>query len=439
MGDLSDKVATVIDLGNYQELAIRLARDFGKVNFFKPWKRSAPSYHSLVIGQGFDEINRVRNLFDVVNETDIFIFPDVYDADLQLHLERLGKRVWGSRRAEEFEFNRGLFKRTLKEVGLPVPEYVEIQGMTALREFLEDHADEEWFIKRHLLRGDGETCAAENIELSRAILGQMDAYYGGLKELFKFIVEKKVEAAIEVAYDGICVDGQFTDGFVGCEAKNRAYIAAFTAYQDMNEHVRTVNEAFAPKLKECRMRSMWGTEIRVSEDGKPYFIDATCRMPSPPGELMLEMIGNLSEIIWHGSVGEFVQAEPVKPFGVEVMVYADWEDASTLPMQVPDKVRQWFKFDSCCKVGNTYHSIQFGGDEHYPWIRSQVAEIVAIGDSVEEAIELAKGYADELIGLNCEVTIEALADALKDIRAGEKEGVEFSANDIPDPSTILED
>jgi hypothetical protein len=437
MADLSNKVATVVDLGNYQELAIRLARDFGKVNYYKPWKRSAPSFHSLFVGDGFAEITRVRDLFRVVDETDIFIFPDVYDADLQLHLEGLGKRVWGSRNAEKFEFRRALFKETLKEVGLAVPEYEVVIGMTALRKFLADHDDEKWFIKRDLLRGDGETCPAEGGPLTDAVLDEMDAYYGALRNCFTFVVEKGIDTPIEVGYDGICVDGRFTDGFVDYEIKNQACIAAFTEYGDMNEHVRAVNEAFAPKLSECQFRSMWGTEIRVDGD-TPYFIDATCRMPSPPGELILEMFGNLAEIMWEGSVGNFVQARPVKPFGVEVMVYADWQDAVTLPMRVPDEIRQWFKFDSACKLGDVYHSIQFGGDEHLPWIRSQVAEIVGIGDTVEECIEKVKSYAEQFEGLRCEITMEAVAEALKEIKAGQAEGIKF-ADEVPKPSTILEE
>jgi hypothetical protein len=435
MDNLKNKVVTVYDPGNYQEVAVRLARDFGKVNYFKPWKSAAPQFRQLFIGDGIPNVRRVRNFFDVIDETDLFVFPDVYDGDLQLHLEKLGKRVWGSRKAEEFEYRRGLFKKSLKDVGLPVPDYKEIEGMKALRKFLEHNPG--WVVKRDIFRGDGETVVMDDPPSIRAQLNAMDAYYDEAGEEMLFIVEKVIDTEIEVGYDGISIDGDYTDGFVDYEIKNRACIAAFTKYEDMNEHVRFVNDAFAPKLRERNCRSMFGTEIRVKDD-VPYFIDATCRMPSPPGELELEMFENIAQVFWQGSVGEFVQVKPAAQFGVEVMIYARWEELSLLPVTVPDSVRQWVKLGSSFRSNGVDYMIQCNGQERIPWMREELGVAIGIGDSIKEAIELCMEHAYSVSGANLEITEEAIGEALAKIKKGEKLGIEFTDEKIPEPESVME-
>lgn len=437
MDDLSTKTVCVVDHGQFQELAIRLARDFKNVLYYKPWKRAAPQFRTLFVGDGFPKVKRIKHLFDVIDDVDLFVFPDVYDGDLQLYLERQGHRVWGSRKSEEFEFRREVFKKTLEEIGLPVPEWHSITGMTALREFLEDNPD--WAVKTDLLRGDGETWMADEEPIvTKSLLNAMDAYYDEAKDEMVFIVEKKIESEIEIGYDGISIDGQFTDGLVDYEIKNKCCISAFTKYEDMNENVRFVNDKFGPKLAEKRCRSMFGTEIRVDKEGTPYFIDATQRMPSPPGEIELEIFSNISDVMWRGSTGEFVQVEPEAPFGVQVMLYADWEDLGLLPIVIPDKVRQWVKLSSSCKINNTYYMIQCCGEERVPWLREEVACAVGLGDSIEEAIDKALEHAHEVKGANLEITEYALAEALSRIKEGEKQGIEFTDEPVPEPATIID-
>lgn len=439
MDNFKDKTVLVYDHGYHQELALRLSRDFGRTLYFKPWKEATPRYRRLFVGDGDEKVTRVRDFFKVIDEVDLFVFPWVYDADLQLHLEKMGKRVWGSRDAEKYEFRRGFFKHALEDVGLPVPEYKEITGMDSLRDFLDSHSTEEWIVKLDLLRGDGETFKLENPILTKSILNEMDAYYGAAREFVRFVVEKCIETKSEVGYDGFTIDGEFTDGFVDYEIKNKCCIASFTPYSEMNEHVRTVNEKFAPKLAECRARSMWGTEIRIDKEDTPYFIDATPRMPSPPGELMLEMIDNLSEILWKGSVGEFVQSKSTHAIGVQVMIFADWEDLPLLPVIVPEEIRKWVKLGAHFQADDCAQMIQNCGEEQVRWLREQVACVIGLSDNIEDAIDLTLERASQVKGANLEIMELALVEALKTIKEGQKQGIEFSDKPIPEPSTVLED
>jgi hypothetical protein len=92
-----------------------------------------------LIGEGLSNVERVNNLFDYIDEVDVFVFPDIIDADLQLHLESLGKKVFGSRRGEELETNRAGMREYMKELKLPVGHYEIIKGVDALRLYLKDH------------------------------------------------------------------------------------------------------------------------------------------------------------------------------------------------------------------------------------------------------------------------------------------------------------
>lgn len=435
MDDFSSRSALVCDQGQFQATALRLARDFGKVYYYKPWKKSAPDRVNLSVGDGFDDVTRVRNLFDVINKVDLFVFPDVYDGDLQLHLESLGKRVWGSRKAEEFEFKRELFKDILREVGLPVAPYKVIVGTPALREYLWNHDGE--VIKLSVCRGDSETWTHEDIRVTRSKLDAMDYFYGPLRHYVRFVVEKVIETKIEVGYDGITVDGQFTDGLVDYEIKNKCCVAAWKKYAAMADEVRQVNEAFGPKLKAARCRSNWGTEIRIDEEGTPFFIDATARKPSPPGELQDEMIANISEVYWHGANGDFVQTKPVKPFGVQINFYANWQDLGWHPIVIPKEFESSIKLSTACKVDGVYYCIQCEGNEKLPHMREQLGAAVGLGDTIQEAFDNASEAADSIKGFGLEFSKESVAEAYQRIEAGEKEGIEF-AKEVPEPATVLE-
>jgi hypothetical protein len=67
-----------------------------------------------------------------------------------------------------------------------------------------------------------------------------------------------------------------------------------------------------------------------------------------------------------------------------------------------------------------------------------VGAVVALGDSIEEAIDLVKERCELVMGFDLEYKLESLMEVLQRIKAGEKEGVDFQA-EVPEPEIILED
>ena len=84
-------------------IARRLARDMKHVYVFFPTEESFPTVNKAIIGDGFPDIERAESIWDVKDECDLFVFPDIYYVGEQTELEEQGKAVWGSRNADRYE------------------------------------------------------------------------------------------------------------------------------------------------------------------------------------------------------------------------------------------------------------------------------------------------------------------------------------------------
>lgn len=341
--------------------------------------------------------------------------------------------------AERYEYDRELFLKTLKEVGLPCPEYKVCIGLSALAEFLKDNED--WWIKMEL-RGDDETWRHRNWILSQRKLESLAYRYGPFKEALKFVCVKHIDSKVEVAYDGFMVTSpsgkvQFPKlAFQGYEDKNKAHILAVTEYENLCEQVTTTNELFAPKLADKYFRSAWGTEIKVTDDSF-FFLDATCRAPSPPGEIVLELVKNLGEFMWQGSAGNLIELETEKPFASQVTLYSPWASGNFETFQIPKEVRRWIKFYAPCQTEEGISVVPPQADNPLGFGNESVAVVIGLGDTIQESIDAVKEHCDLIEGFDASAQIEALAECLSRIHAGQKEGVDF-ADEVPQPETALE-
>lgn len=438
---LKTKTVTVYDYGNNVALAERLSREFGTVNYFKPWKDTAPETLKIVVGDGLDTIRRIKNFFDprIINGTDLFVFPDIYDGDLQCDLESRGKRVWGSRMAEDYEYKRELFATTLKDVGLEVSPYTVCVGVSELRAMLKRN-DDLW-IKVNM-RGDGETWHHENYTLSKRKLDAEQYKYGPVGEFVRYTVCQSIDTIVESAYDGYCItsrDGvpQFPNiGFLGYEVKNQCHIAHAIPYGKFPEKVIAINEKFGPVVAKRNFRQAFGTEIKNTEDGKDYFLDFTARSPEPPGSLVLEQVKNLGEFMYHGADGDCRELEIEKPFAVQIMLYSSWSKGNWQTVEIPDGVRRWVKLYNYCFADGAFQVVPKAVNNTYSDGNDQIGAVVGIGDTIEEAIEEAKDHCDEVKGFDTDAQFDALAECLKRIESGEDEGIIFHA-DIPEPASAL--
>lgn len=423
-----DATALVFDHGLFVSLAERLSRDFKKVYYHSPWEKGFPLLNDCVVGD-IPNVVRVRDIWAVIDEVDVCVFPDIQHAGLQLHLESMGKKVWGSRKGDRMELSRRDFLEKLKEIGLPVMDWKWIFGLEELKEELQQRDD--LFIKISRYRGSMETWHHQNWKLSEPILDELAVRFGPLKNDVPFIVCDPIHTDLEVGYDGYCIDGKFPSiGVQGYEIKDRAFIASVQKYEDLPEFVQTVNEKMAPVLGEYRYRNFWSTEIRIQGD-KPYFIDPCCRCPSPATEAQLELYDNWGEIIMAGAEGTLVDPEPVAKFSAEAMIYHNGDSDKWRTVEVnPDFVR-WVKLYRPCFVDGAF---RIPPCEHN---MDEIGAVVGIGNTIQEAVDHLHETVNSLKDQPVSIRSDALYEAVKEIRKAEEQGVEFTDQKVPSPESVM--
>ena len=175
-------------------------------------------------------VDRIDSIWPYLNKIDVFIFPDLYHGPLQKHLDDMGVNVWGSRMGENLELYRETAKDILTKLGIDIGPYVVIEGTADLRKYLKSHKDK--FIKVSKTRGDFETFHHEEFGITEPWLDELEYRIGPKKTFMRFIVEDAIEPAIEVGFDGYCIDGKFSDPIVGVEIKDLCILRESLATPD---------------------------------------------------------------------------------------------------------------------------------------------------------------------------------------------------------------
>ncbi len=184
---MKNKTFCVVDHGLFLPLAHRLADSGARVLYHNPsWMRAFPLITEAIVGDGFSDIECVPDVWDVKEEVDCFVFPDIYHSGMQVELRKQGYPVWGSAKGMALETDRIFFLNKLRELGLDVPPYTQIMGVSNLRAYLKDQKD--IWIKTSKFRGSFETKHFRNWKLDEKLLDVWAFRFGGLKEKINFLV-----------------------------------------------------------------------------------------------------------------------------------------------------------------------------------------------------------------------------------------------------------
>lgn len=416
--DYKSKCCIVLDNGLFVETAVTLSKYFGKVYYWSPWVNAFPKSNSRLIGTGIPGVTRINDYWDVYDEVDLWVFPDIYMGGLQLHLEEQGKRVWGSRKGDELELFRKESKEYLKKMGLAIGKYVPLKGLQALRDYLKKN-NEQW-VKISTTRGDMESFYSKNYKLIEPRLDELEYILGAKKKVMEFLSEDAIPDAVEIGYDGFCVDGVFPDqSMCGIEIKDMSYIGYFKDYKDMPKQILDVNEKISPTLKEYGYKNFFCCEMRITEDGTPWIIDPMTRFGSPPSELVLNMYTNLADILWYGAEGECIAPIPEDKYGVELLIHSSWADKNWQAVEFPPELRENIKLRNLCVIEGKYYVVpQSVG-------LPEIGAVVATGATIEEASKKVKEYAEKIEGYGVDTYPDSLDKANEQIQKLKKFGIEL--------------
>jgi hypothetical protein len=419
----ADKTVLVYCQPLFVSLAERLARDFGKVYLHVPFSGSFPTMNHGRVGEGLPGVELVDDIFGKhFDKVDLFVFPDLYNAPLQIHLETMGKRVWGARNAEELEIYRELCKEKMEEMGLPVQPWKIIKGVDKLREHLKAHKDQHVKIDRW--RGVTETFFAPDYEAVEMKIDAIQNNIGAFKDTLEFIVEDNLPDRVEVGIDTICIDGQYPiNTLFGIEAKDCGYIGQMVKWNEIPEPLRRWNEKFAPLFAQYGCRGSVSNEVRIGKDMDPYMVDATIRAPSPPSELWQELFTNLAEMMWEGADGVLVEPEPAGKWGVEVILKSHWAKDNWQPVLYPEEFANQIKLYNCVVIDGKRYVVPQNED------MEEIGAVVGWGETLEAAMEHCKKAGDSIKGYGIKFNMGGAESVNEQIEEMEKIGLKVFQKD----------
>lgn len=390
---LSEKTALVIDNGIYFEFALQLARSFKKVYYFCEYHSAYPGIDKAAVGNEYSAghalhsfdglpICRITELWDVVDDVDIAIFPDVGNGDLAEYLRRRGIPVFGSGKGEILELGRMHAKALFKEQGMAVHPYTTVIGTTALRAELSEPGSR--YIKISKYRGVFETFHHTAPEGTHLWINDIEQRLGKLAEIVHFIIEEPLEAKVEIGTDSFTMNGEYpSQMLVGTEIKDLGYCGKIFKYADQPQGTKTVDAGLAPLFRDLGYRGWYSTEIRETENGDAHLVDFTARMPLPPGFLYPLMYENLAEIVWGVANGEMTEPVIQKQYGMMVLLYSPFYTTHMLHVKFPEEYRENIQLLLPVKIDGEYYCIsEYNMDEF--------GAVSVAGDSIEECVQQAE-------------------------------------------------
>jgi len=371
----------VIDNGLYVEFARTLARSgrFSQVGYFAPFAADFPAARDLAVGAGFPEIKREYTLFEVLEEYELFAFPDLYWADMQDWVRKNIGGVWGSGRDEYLEVDREALLRFLQKHKLRQPHYNIYKGIDKVAEW----ADDGDIVKvNSAFRGDTETFRVNLTNL--AWQHELALRLGPLANLIEFIVEAPIRDAHEPGFDAIVANGAFLwPMLLGYEEKDKGYIGRVV--EELPETLDDIRKAIESTLSPTYSNFL-STEVR----GK-VLIDITTRVPQPPGDAEFAAILNLGEIVRAVATGGKVpEPDFSHAFVCQLVIIAD-DPKRFHGLFVPHELKPFVFMNRAFQVGDIV------------WTAPQKAEallevgaVVGLGNSEDEAFSEAQRIAKEL-------------------------------------------
>lgn len=411
-----DKTVFVYDQGLFVDVATRLTKDFGRVLYYYPWESPFPKSNVRLVGQGIPGVEVVSSPWNHLDEVDLWVFPDVNAGPLQTYLASIGKRVWGSRMGEELELEREDSKRYLKALGLAIGNWKSITGMDALRAHLKTHQNQ--WVKVSTTRGDFETFQSKNYSLIEPKLDELEHTLGPKKSVMKFVVEDSIGPAVEIGYDGYCIDGVFPNSAcIGIEVKDKGYLGHFVPQGRMPKQINLINSTLSETMRKFQYRNFFAAEARITADGTPWVIDPCCRQGSPPSELLQLLYSNFSDILWHGAEGVCVDPKPAGLWGAELLIHSAWADKNWQAVSFPKEFRDNIRFRNLTVLDGKYYIIpQAVG-------LPEIGAVSAVGATPHEAINRCKEIAGKIEGYFIEVYAEALDEAFEEMAKLKKFGI----------------
>lgn len=424
MANLKGKSVLVYDYGNFFPVAQRLADPndgFGQTFYYCPYVYNGfPDHRPISIGKNVPNVIRVKEWADVINEVDIVVFPDCYEARLQSFFQQIGKFIFGSKGANELEWNRGMLKEAINSLELPSNPYWVCNGVDELEEMLKEK--ENVYVKSSL-RGDMESWLHQNYLLSRGELQRMRANMGTYRNNEQYIVEQPIEAIAEIGIDTFCSYGQYpTHVLSGIELKDIGYAGKISKYSDLPKQLTLVSDAFAQLFFEMGYSGWHSNEVIIGEDKRGYVIDLTQRCAQPPTDLALTLITNYPDVVWTVARGGLPEIEFSDKWGVQFIIKSETARTEPSPIIVPDEYKKFVRLKNLSiDDDGTWNFVPHGIDINMV----EIGSVVATGNTLDEALLKAIKIADSIKGFDIKINTDCIDKAKEQLNRLKAAGINY--------------
>ena len=147
--------------------------------------------------------------------------------------------------------------------------------------------------------------------------------------------------------------------------------------------MRGVNDKLAPTFRDYGYRGFFAS--RNPHHQGPQSLRHRSLLPlrrAAATKLMLEIVSNWADIIWHGAEGDDRRADLyAAKWAAELLLISDWADENWLPVQFPASIRDRVKLRYLTKIEGKYYCVPQAS--HHP----EIGAVVGLGDTMEDAIK----------------------------------------------------
>lgn len=329
----------IIDNGMYVSLAARLAQD-DDIAYFSTWGNAFPVSREFAPATGIENVERIDDpiAFMLDGKASHVIVPDIYNNGLERLARAMDIPTFGSGQGNVLETDREHLADFLVAHDLDVINTVFLDGIDALGDYLQKHKDK--FVKISTYRGDMESFHHVKWSSTEVWFDDLKRRLGPLAATIRFLVQDPILDATEIGIDTLVQHGRFAlPTVLGVEQKDAAYFGCVVA--DYPEAFAPIVAALSAYFKETDYNCFFSNEMRINKHGI-FMTDATCRIPSPPGGVMMNAIRNLSKVILKQEKPDYGEAE----YLCEIVLKSDWVADHWLQVTYPED--QNYSFHNYC-------------------------------------------------------------------------------------------
>ena len=124
-------------------------------------------------------------------------------------------------------------------------------------------------------------------------------------------------------------------------------------------------------------------------------------------------------MVWGASEGILVEPIYLAKYAIEVMVNSSAAENGWLDIKFPSSIRKWVKLRHLAVIDGVYTIIPRHRDFN------NIGAVIAIGDSIDEVVELAKQRCKMIKGEDIECKLDDIKPLMDIIKKGESIGLKF--------------